>query len=180
MIRLKQPSLAMHSHDVPGHKYEMQITKHLAAGISPSDIATLISWAVDETKEKFLHNLVLNCHGSPGQLFLGGDGNPTLNLFQISGFASLKGKIGRVWIVACNVGKSDAAGSFLDGPSFCSTLAQTLNCPVVASERKQHVNWFVQGFKPKNCIDRFEGKTLTFYPNGRSERFRSANYANAA
>ena len=44
MIRMKQHSLVVHSHDVPGYKYQMQFTWKMQRNAAPRDIVNWVRY----------------------------------------------------------------------------------------------------------------------------------------
>lgn len=164
MIKLIQPSLALHSHDVPGYKYRMSETWKMPKAASASDVVYWIQYAYDQT-DYGLHNVVINCHGLDGRLFVGGDGQPTINTSNVGLFTGVKNKCSTIWLVACEVVKTAA------GKNFCSQLAQNAKCNVVAADSNQHVDaTFYLRFCPKNCIDEYEGATYMWDSGGKEKK----------
>ena len=107
MIRMKQPSLVVHSHDVPGYKYQMKWTWKMLPGTTAGDI---VNWVLHANNGQFgarhqrLENIIINCHGSPGSLYVGGVHSADLNIGNVGVFSSLQScDIGTIWLVACEV-----------------------------------------------------------------------------
>jgi len=104
---MKQPSLVVHSHDVPGYKYRMKWTWEMLPGASAGDIVNWVLHANDGqfgARRRRLENIVVNCHGSPGSLFVGGTSSPDLNIGNMGVFSGLRScDIGTIWLVACEV-----------------------------------------------------------------------------
>ncbi|MCI0379685.1 MAG: DUF4347 domain-containing protein [Gemmataceae bacterium] len=161
MIKLLQPSLALHSCDVPGYKYRMKETWAMPKGASASDVVYWILYAHDHT-DYGLHNVVINCHGGDGKLYVGGD-SPTINISNVGIFSQLRKKsIGTIWLVACNVAKTGT------GKYFCEQLAMNSGCTVVAANVTQHVNAaFYFRCCPKYCLDNYEGTTYSWDSGGK-------------
>lgn len=162
MIKLKQPALALHSHDVPGYKCKMQTTWVMPEGASVNNVVFWIDWAVRNSSNQRLENVVINCHGTPGFLHVGGSWKG----FGIEGtklFYKFRGKnaIGKIWILAC-----DVAGGNGIGWNFCGALAKAADCQVIAATRAQRVEKMFDFFRPNECIDDFEGVAYLFGPNG--------------
>ncbi len=133
MITLKQPSLALHSCDVPGYEYRMWASWKMTKGARPMDILYWILYARDRTPELLLRNVVINCHGLDGRLFAGGDGQPSLNNDNINIFSQLRGSdLGTIWLVACKVANTG------HGKGFCQRLARLAGCSVVAADATQY------------------------------------------
>ena len=150
MIKLKQPSLALHSCDVPGYEFEMWQTWKMPKGARAMDVVYWILYARDHTPELWLRNVVINCHGHDGKLAVGGDGQPSINSSNINIFSQLRGKdIGTIWLVACMVASTGT------GKYFCQRLAQLVGCSVVAADANQYgAIWC-----PRYHVDNFEGHT---------------------
>jgi hypothetical protein len=151
MFKLKQPSLVLHSWDVPGYEYRMWASWKMPKAARTMDVISWILYARDQTPELWLRNVVINCHGNDGQLFVGGDGQPTINNSNSSIFTYLRGMdIGTIWLVACLVANTAY------GRGFCQRLAQLAGCSVVAADAKQYgAIWC-----PFGCVDNFEGHTF--------------------
>lgn len=174
MIRLSDPSLALHSFDVPGYKYRMWQTRKLSKYTNPTDIVNEIMWAIDNSPEMYLDNVVINCHGNPGRLYIGAkekylktsDTDVTINIGNVGVFAPLKkkGKLGTIWLVACKVAKG------ADGSNFCAEMARAAGCNVVGADKIQRVNFgFYLQSCPDHCIDKFEGTAYRFDADGNKE-----------
>lgn len=174
MLRLSQPALAVHSCDVPGYRYQMQLNLNLAQGVTTADVAALIEQQKDSLDSKFLKNVVLNCHGDRGYLYLGGENGDGTGVADVSNFARLKNCIGRLWLVGCKVSGGTGLDDTSKGTIFCQALAKTIRCSVVAGDRDQKVNRFMAALHPKNCIDRMEGWIHLFSPDGSYKRFHPA------
>lgn len=165
MIKLKQPSLVLHSVDVPGYKYTSWKYWKMPHAARPADLLYWIQWGIDHSPEMYLHNVVINCHGSPGALHIGGTGYK----FQQGSESVLrplrsKGSIGRILIVACEVA-SDKSGDL--GKSFCANIAKESGAPVVAADALQSVDFWYQNFShPYGTIDDYEGTAYEFSPAG--------------
>lgn len=171
MIRMKQPSLVVHSHDVPGYKYQMKWTWKMLPGAIAGDI---VNWILHANNGQFgarrqrLENVIINCHGTPGSLLIGGTGSPALSLGNVSVFSTLQGcDIGAIWLVACEVAAQQGVATGGVGKAFCAELAKTAGCDVIASAATQYVNlsFHLRGC-PWGCIDDFEGLTYRFKPTG--------------
>lgn len=158
MIKLKQPSLVLHSHDVPGYKYTMWQGWTMPKGATVRDVVYWILYARDQTPELWLRNVVINCHGLDGQLFVGGDKQPTINRSNVDAFGELRGKeIGTIWLVACMVANS------IKGKEFCQTMSQLAGCSIVAADANQYGVWWL----PFGCVDNYEGHTYEWDGSGK-------------
>lgn len=164
VIKMKQPSLVLHSCDVPGYKYEMWKSWQMPKGASVSDLIYWIRWAVSHSETMYLKNAIINCHGSPGFLHIGGSGSG-FGLGSASLFNILKNyDLGTIWIIACEVaGKSHGKES---GKLFCSAIAKAAGCRVIAGEKTQHVDFFYNFHHPYGSIDDYEGTVYEFSPAG--------------
>lgn len=136
-------------------------------GASPSDVAYWIKLAVDRSKDLALKNVVINCHGLPGELYVGGENKRPITLSDLDVFSKLRTKdIGTIWLVGCFV----ATGQ--NGMQFCSRLAITFGCFVVGANDSQFVERrFTRGKVPVGAIDDFEGAAYWFNPSGSHEVF---------
>jgi hypothetical protein len=151
MIKLKQPSLALHAHDVPGYRYQMWQSWKMPKAATAMDVLNWILYARNHTPELWLRNVVINCHGLDGRLFVGGDKQPTINKGNIDIFTQLRAKdLGTIWLVACKVASTDA------GKSFCRQLARNAGCSVVAADENQ----YGVSYCPWGHVDNFEGHTF--------------------
>ena len=171
MIRMKQPSLVVHSHDVPGHKYQMKWTWKTLPGATAGEI---VNWILHANNGQFgarkqrLENVIINCHGTPGSLWIGGTSHPGLHSGNIGVFSALQRcNIGTIWLVACEVAAQQGVATGGVGKTFCADLAKTTGCEVIASAATQHVNlgFYLRGC-PWGCIDDYEGLTYRFKPTG--------------
>ncbi len=116
-----------------------------------------------------IKNLILNCHGSPGHLSLG-QGIGQADIYVFRGIGSL---VEKIWIRACCVAGRNDQNQRL-GNDFCSGLARSARCYVVASTELQIE--YTHRFLPYGQLDSFEGLVLTYGPNGNlslSQRFPS-------
>jgi hypothetical protein len=167
MISIRQPALALHSCDVPGFQYQMQTTWAMPSGATATDVVYWIRHAVEHAPELALANVVINCHGGPGKLFVGGTTSQPIAVGAVGLFGQLRTKdIGTLWLVGCLV----ATGA--NGQHFCSQLARTMGCFVVAANDTQFVERrYYRGNCPFGSIDDFEGTAYTFSPSGSKELF---------
>ena len=165
MIHLKQPSLVLHSCDVPGQKYQMWQSWVMPKGARPMDVVYWVLYARDRTPELMLRNVVINCHGSDGKLYVGGDGQPTINNYNVSIFEKLRGKdLGTIWLVACKVANTGI------GKYFCEHMAQLAGCSVVAADALQYVDEHC----PWGCVDNYEGHTYEWGASGKKSLVSSS------
>lgn len=168
MISMKQSSLVLHSHDVPGYKYKMWATWTVPDQMPVATLVDWIIWAIDHSPELYLKNVIINCHGRSGHLKIGaGIGASDLDPFKR---LRNKGAIGTIWIVACEVssGKYTPNACPVDsdnGPYFCSRLAEMAGCDVIAADKSQYVDiGFYLAFCPWGHIDDYEGNVYRYSP----------------
>ena len=168
MIFMKQPSISLNSHEVPGPHYKMWKTVSLDEGASPNDIvakivnASMVSLASGGGR---LRNIVINCHGSPGSLATGGSGKAGFSKDNLSIFAPLKPlDVGPIWLVACR------AALAAEGIAFCQGLAKAAGTLVVASDDYQEVGIWgsYQLYRGPSFgqIDNYEGMVHLFRADG--------------
>jgi len=163
MFKLKQPSLALHSHDVPSHRYTMWKSWNMPEGAKPEHVIHWIKTARDHTPELWLRNVVINCHGLDGRLYIGGAKYPVIDNYNAKIFGQLKGmEIGTIWLVACKVASSAI------GKHLCMTIAQQVGCSVVAADESQYgVIWCPFGY-----VDNYEGHTFEWNAAGEQQQVR--------
>jgi len=173
MIRLEQPALALNSYDVPGYKYKMQFTTNLPQTATVYNVVAQILLAIKNAAGNHLENVVINCHGSPGHLYVGE--NNTIDSQNVGIMKLLKNggaKIGTIWLVACEVAGYPKSIVQI-GSYFCAELAKAAGCYVVASEQLQYVNpGLYLRLCPDNCIDDYEGVVYRWDANGTQEVFK--------
>ncbi|MGH9946139.1 MAG: DUF4347 domain-containing protein [Pyrinomonadaceae bacterium] len=171
MIRLSEPSMAMHSHDVPGYKYNMWKSFKMWRETTAHDVVNWILWGINNSPEMYLDNVVINCHGAPGGVILGdkelikseNDKYEWIYAGNVGLFSPVKnkGNLGTIWLVACEVAKGSK------GKNFCSSLAKAAGCNVIAADKIQRVNFgFYLQSCPDNCIDNFEGTAYRWDKQG--------------
>ena len=152
-------------------------TAELPRGVNATNVVNWIHWGIDHSPESYLHNVIINCHGEPGALLIGGNGSNKLECGNVGVFHSLREKaaVGTIWLVACRMAENSAKGypKWFLGPKFCSALAQAAGCDVVAADVKQYVDVLYTVYHPFGTIDDFEGKVYRFSPGpeGRRENY---------
>lgn len=163
MIRIKQSALVLHSHDVPGYRYKMQTTWLMPKGATAVNVVYWIDLAIQNSANKRLENVIINCHGDKSFLAVGG-GNKGFGKEGIQYFYKFRGKnaIGKIWLVACNVGA---------GFDFCHALAKAADCKVIAGTTEQWVEDTFEFFCPDYCIDSFEDGANYYTPDGQMGNF---------
>jgi hypothetical protein len=132
----------------------MSVTWQTPPNATAYGVVYWINAALTTTPDMELRGVVINTHGAPGALYVGGvnatpitDPSPFSQLNQPS--------IGTVWINGCDV----AAGQ--NGQAFCSQLARFLGADVVAADDTE---WCFDA--PFGTIDYFEGTAYRFSPSG--------------
>ena len=162
MIRLDKYSLALNAVKVPGPNYRMDETVKMTDSTTVYDVINHILTAVSNTgSELKLKNVVINCHGSPGVIYLGE--KTFIRTEHVGLFNMVKSYIGTIWLTGCQIGS---------GANFCSQLAITTKCNVVAADVLQYINpgYYLRLF-PKNCIDEYEGTAYKWDANGKKSVF---------
>ena len=168
MIKMKSPSLAINSYDVPGPNYKMWQTVNASKGMTPVSLLgeiLRVNEVALQYKQKPLQNIVINCHGGDGRLYIGGLDYPPMDINNIGIFSVLKtGDIGTIWLVACEV----LASGF--GKRFCQSLAMTSGSEVVAADVNQDVGpWSslrIYTSWTRGLIDDYEGTVFSFRADG--------------
>jgi hypothetical protein len=163
MIRMQQPSLCLHSHDVPPPHYRMWRTLDLRENIQPTEVVALIVKANSDAlaqKKPALRNIILNAHGYAGKVSIGGMGVKGIGKEDAAVFAPLQPlNVGTIWLLSCRA----AEGS--DGQSLCSTLARIAGTTVMASTATQAADAW-EGFRiksgPSGNIDDMDGDVYGF------------------
>lgn len=162
MFVLEQPSMALNDTRVYG-KYTMQINRAVTPDEGISSIIGAVVTAAKGTPEGKLKNLIINCHGLPGELQLGAGVTTDLtDRFKLLA-PDDNPLVGTIYLQACLVARIDGAGSPSDGNLFCSAIAKNAKCTVVASTAKQY---FGGGDPPYGQMDRYEGTVLVYGPKG--------------
>lgn len=177
MIYMRQPALAINSPDVPGPDYTMWDTIYAAWGLNAPMLAYLIRQSVMKSLATWgmpLRNVIINCHGTSGELAVGGKG-VHITSKDVPVFSALRTySLGTLWCVAC----FPALGA--TGQAFCSALAQACGCRVVASEDEQRIDEFdaaaIKNARIANAItgqgshagviDEYEGQVWQFDSKG--------------
>jgi hypothetical protein len=187
MIKLEQPSLAINTFDVPGPNYRMDQTVKLNKYASAIVLVSEISSALRRNAQSDLKNVVINCHGSPGYLYIGEIKVKVSNYLgkldkerdvegigieHVGLFTCVKGRIGTIWIAGCQVAGVSGVSN-RSGNNFCPQLAMAAGCNVVAANVSQYVNpGYYLRLLPKNCIDNYEGTAYRWDANGKREVFK--------
>lgn len=175
MFTIEQPSMALNDSRLDVI-VQMKVTKTILPGETVSQV---LGYVVNEAKGQpngKLKNLILNCHGKPGELKMGV--GVDRNLTDRFSVLAPEGKplVGVIYLRSCLVAQIDGAGSQTDGNLFCSEIAKYAKCMVVASTAVQSTQYTnsQQGPLPFGMLDKFEGTTLLYGPEGNV--MRSATY----
>jgi hypothetical protein len=187
MIKIPGPAMACNAADMGNFmEYKMWNTRTVKDDVPPAALAVnIVSVANSAPKgvvgaracyvRKFaLEALVLNCHGYPGHLGLG----TGIDASTVGGFSVLKGLIPRIYIVSCGVAgirKNKSHTGYLDGPSFCISLAQATGADVIAptNSQRQSKEDRSDGI-PMGYIDDYEGDVRLFSKDGKSSPWKKA------
>lgn len=164
MILATFPHMALNSHNVPGTRYKMWNTWSVPKTTAVEHMVDWIATVADNAPDSYLQTLIFNSHGEPGKIKLG----EGITRNHVEMFRKLKGKVGRIWIVACNVARIKEAGSMTDGNWFCYRLAQETGAYVTAASATQMGQWdfrFIDEL-PYGYIDDWEGTVYKWNPKG--------------
>jgi hypothetical protein len=167
VIHMKQPSLVLHSYDVPGYEYQMQWTWKMPRNASAHDVLYWILYAADHSKEMGLENVIINCHAGPGFLAVGGRSSG-FGIESAGLFSQLRDNdIGTIWLVGCDVAAVEKGPGGRNGKHFCSELAKASGSEVIAADVEQYVELgYYLHFSHYGAIDDFEGVAYRFKPEG--------------
>jgi hypothetical protein len=179
MTTLEQPSAALNdlrvATEFKSKRYFRRFQMWKSQDVAKQDSRDkIVQWVVEFAKSApggKLLNLVLSCHGLPAYLQLG----QGFDQSHIPMFGAWQGLVGKIWLPDCLVAEipdknmqkklnhdhwRTRTGS---GHLFCSTLARTVHCYVVAPTEIQ-----CDIFKtfPPNQISSFEGLILSYSPDG--------------
>lgn len=158
MYRLERPSMALN--DPRNHKrFQLWNTWDVRQNETRRHMAEWVAEVARGASGGRLKHLVLNCHGAPGYLELG----EGIRNQDVSAFASWRGLIEKIWIPACRVALIPTTAGQADGNVFCSNLAKTVGCYVVASTETQ---CSLPGNIPADMMPSFEGLILSYGPGG--------------
>lgn len=167
MFPLDQPSMALNDTRVD-NTVQMAVTRLVQPNEGISSILGAVLATAKEQPGGRLRNLVINCHGEPGELKLGcGITRDLTNRFSML-VVNGKSIVDRIWLRACLVARIDGAGSQTDGNLFCCEIAKSAKCIVVASTAIQWttIKKSLGQSIPYGMLDKFEGTTLTYGPQG--------------
>jgi len=165
MITIQQPAMVLNAITRPQiAEYQMWNTWKVNSGVSAEDIIRNCVTVARSTPGLKLKNLVIQCHGAPGQIAIG----QGFNCSNVDLFANLRGLVEKIWIVACQpalIPSTCVAGNFCfeDGNLFISEMAQAAHCYVVAPTETQINRAMVYPF---GVIPSYEGLVLSYDPSG--------------
>lgn len=167
MITIPPTHIALNDPRAPAFAH-MRYSYRVGETESRESIVQRVVRAAKLFPAKRIHNVVVSCHGNPGQLQLG-EGFET---HHAALFAAWRDKVDRVWLRACRVARNDAFGH-----SLARGMARAAGCYVVASTELQTE----VGLRrlPYGRLDTPEGLLVCFAPSGRVEwesRFPSTYY----
>ncbi len=171
MIKMEQPSFSFNSYDIGKPYYQMWKTTVGPKQMTPRQLAGAIeaaNRAALNSCGRPLVNVIINSHGSFGDIYIGGLKKPNgefehaMDEDDLGVFGILKPlEIATFWLVSCKA----ARGEY--GKEFCQTLANVSGSEVIASDASQIVTIW-QGIElfvvPYGNIDDFEGTVFSFAP----------------
>ena len=167
MFTLEQPSMALND-----TRLDVTVSMAVTRTVLPDEsISSILGAVVTEAKSqpggKF-KNLVLNCHGKPGELKMGVgiDRNLTGRFSMLA--PNGKPMVETIYLRSCLVARIDGAGSQTDGNLFCCEIAKSAKCIVIASTMEQTTFYTNSNKRPMpfGQLDQFEGTTLFYGPEG--------------
>ena len=167
-ILLQQPALSINAHDVGWPSYDMWRTIDAPEGTTPGTAAGWIfatNMEATKTWKTQLRNVVLNAHGYPGKVSIGGMKRDHIYTTDLAVFGILRPmNIGTIWLCGCR------AAQGAHGINFCSALSAVVGTEVIASDVSQEIT-LSQGirsfFLGAREIDDFEGTVYSFKSTGK-------------
>ncbi len=172
MFRLDRPSMAVNDPRVSSgsfiRRYQMWNSWDISAGEPRQHIIDWVASVARGAAGGKLKNLVLSCHGGPAYLQLG----QGFGMADLPMFAAWNGLVEKIWLPDCLVaqippappgGARPAGVASNDGNVFCSVLAKTVGCYVVASTETQCESVVTV---PVDQMTSFEGLVLSYGPAG--------------
>jgi hypothetical protein len=164
MITIPQPAMVLNAFDVPGPHYKMWNSWEVAASEAVDHILDWVATLAKGVSGGKLKALVINCHGSPAHLYLG----KGIGWGEIPLFSKIKGSVGDIWFVACEVVSFTGPG---DGNLFCGAIAKNAGANVYASDHTQDTGAYNDYFPsiPRGSIDGYEGRVWRWKPDGSNE-----------
>ncbi|MCB1826598.1 MAG: hypothetical protein KDJ54_19270 [Candidatus Competibacteraceae bacterium] len=166
MITIDQPAMTLNSKVTPPiARYQMWNSWDIDG---THTIAHIVAWVATVARGApggKLKNLVIQCHGSPGYIYLG---TGSFNRTNVSTMNSWAGLIEKIWVVACRPAYIDPTCGptgfcASDGNLLISEMARAAQCYVVASTETQ---WNIAKTYPFGKIPSYEGLVLSYGPQG--------------
>jgi hypothetical protein len=147
--------------NVTVRRFQMENTWDIKTNETRQHMIEWVAFVARSSSGRKLKNLVLSCHGLPGELLLG----EGFNSDHLPMFDAWSGLIETIWLPDCLVARIPDATmpGARDGNVFCSGLAKRVKCSVVAPTELQceyPVNVAV------DMMTSFEGLVLTYGPAG--------------
>jgi hypothetical protein len=167
MFTLEQPSMALND-----TRLDVVVQMSINKTIQPSEgVSEILAHVVNGAKMApggRLKNLVINCHGDPGELHMGVGITRDLTDRFIMLAPGGKPLVDTIYLRSCKVARIDKPGSPSDGNLFCSEIAKNANCLVIASTAPKTTGFInsYAGPLPYCSLDLFEGTTLHYGPEG--------------
>jgi len=168
MFRLERPNMAVNDKRVCApdgrfRRFQMENTWDVPASETRAHIIEWVAAVARGARGGKLKHLVLSGHGSPGGIDVGeGFDSTHMRLFR-----DWAGLIEKIWLPNCRVAyiptAAEAAAGMRDGNVFCSELAKTVGCHVVAATELQ-CEFPVD--VPSDMMTSFEGLVLSYGPAG--------------
>ncbi len=175
MYQLERPSMAVNDPRVRNNgsvrRYQMWNTWDIQQNESRHHIISWVSQVARGAPGGRLKNLVLSCHGLPGYLQLG----EGFSMAHMALFSGWRGLVEKIWLPNCLVARIPDAKmqkemdvkfpgmGVSDGNVFCSSLAQKVECYVVAATELQRE---LPITVPMDMMTSFEGLVLSYGPGG--------------
>lgn len=154
MITISPPHAALNAPRAP-IMARMRYSYRVGRTESRQDIIDRIVHAAGLTPRGRLANVVISCHGNSSYLQLG----EGFLASHGSMFDDWRGKVSKIWLRACLVGRNGTGGS-----SLPSRIARAARCHVVASTETQLNRTGRQ--LPYGQLDTFEGLVVNWGPSG--------------
>jgi hypothetical protein len=167
MFAIEQPAMALNDTRVD-NTVQMSITRTVTPDESITSILGAVVAAAKAAPGGRLKNLVLNCHGTPGQLQMGiGIDRNLTDRFRLL-VVNDQPLVEMIYLRACLVARIDGPGSQTDGNLFCCEIAKNAKCKVMASTALQQTRMKKSAGMaiPFGMLDQFEGTSLVYGPKG--------------
>jgi hypothetical protein len=175
MFRLERPNMAVNDKRVAGgctyRRFQMWNTWDIDATETREHIVEWVATVARGATGGKLKHLVLSSHGLPANLQLG----QGFDQSHVPLFAAWAGLIEKIWLPNCLIARipepalkaqldHDHPGvKISDGNVFCSELAKTVHCYVVAATEDQCET---PADVPTDMMTSFEGLVLSYGPEG--------------